>query len=69
MTGFHKSASNKVNTILGKRKLSTPAFKPGKSSGAPVTDASAPDAGTYAKTPPTMRVSYGDTGDPADEQG
>lgn len=69
MDGYRKSASNKVSTILGKRKLSTPDFKPGKSSGGPVTDASSAGAGNYAKTPQPMRVSYGDTGDPADEQG
>lgn len=67
MAGYHKSANAKVDSILGKRKLSTPAVKPLKRQ-APVSGGSA-DAGPPSYTQPQpMRVSYGDTGEPADDQ-
>lgn len=64
--GYAKSASAKVNSVLGKRKLTTPPFQAGRAP-SPVVDASSQAAGNYAKEPQPFRVSFGDTGNQVDD--
>lgn len=69
LQGYRKTASGKVNTLLGKRKLTTPPVKAPAGGGRPAMSDGGTDAaaGNYAKTPQPFRVSFGDTGDQADE--
>ena len=52
--GYSKSATNKVADTLGSRKLSTPAFRPGRKPKMSTRD--------YSKTAPEIEVSFGATG-------